>query len=295
MLLAFGSGLACDQIEELRERFLGSGQSAASQAAGELESAVALYEEGQVQAAAEKLEELIRREPGLADAFYHLGRCYLSLAGDSADPSSPLSPEEERSLAAFNTALTLNPRHAGAAKGIGDLYLRRVPAGRRRRRRKDASPDALQLASDAYQKAVTIDPKSPEVQLSYARFLERAGRPEEADAAYRAAVDAAKPNLDIAPVYYTAYGRFLAAQPQRVEEAIDQLELAQMVRGEDPELKRDIAALYSRIGHSYFEDQKFSLAEQTLTKAYRLFPDKSDSEAQKTSATLNQLRAMRGR
>jgi tetratricopeptide (TPR) repeat protein len=151
------------------------------------------------------------------------------------------------------------------------------------------------LAREAYQRAVTIDPKQPEAQRRYGRFLERLGQPEDAEAAYQAAVDAARADLDLAPVYYSAYGRFLASQPGRAEDAIDQLELAKMVRGEDPALQQEIAALYSRIGHEYFDDQHYSLAEQTLTKAYQMFPDKSDPEAQRTSSTLNRLRAIRGR
>ena len=109
------------------------------------------------------------------------------------------------------------------------------------------------------------------------------------------AVAAAQGDPDIAPEYYAAYGRFLASQPDRAEEAINQLELAQMVRGDAPQLRQEIAELYSRIGHQYFEEKRYSLAEQTLTKAYQMFPDKSHPEAQRTSGTLNQLRAIRGR
>ena len=294
-LLAIGLLSACDQIEALRERFLESEDAGGDDRhSPQLQAALDLYQAGQTRAAAEKLEAVTVVEPGEVDAFYYLGLCYLDLAGDSADPSSPLSAEEDKSLAAFNTTLTLNPRHADAAMGIGDLYARRVPAGSRRRRASQEQ-EAERLALEAYQHAVTIDPKQPEAQRRYARFLERVGQAQAAETAYQAAVEAAKPNPDIAPEYYTAYGRFLASQGDRSEEAIDQLELAQMVRGDDPELRREIAALYSRIGHEYFEEKHYSLAEQTLTKAYQMFPDKGDPEAQRTSSTLNQLRAIRGR
>ena len=296
-LLALGLVSGCDQIEALREQILGGGGGdSGNQRSPEFQGAIDLYEAGQLQAAADQLQTVTVSEPGNADAFYYLGRCYLGLAtasADTADPSSDLSAEEEQSLAAFNTALTLNPRHAPAAMGIGDLYARRVPTKRRRRRSQE--PEAQQLAREAYQKAVTIDPKQPESQRRNATFLERLGQTEDAEVAYKAAVDAAKINPDIAPEYYTAYGRFLASQKGRSEEAIDQFELAQMVRGEDPALQREIASLYSRIGHEYFEEKHYSLAEQTLTKAYQMFPDKSDPDAQKTSSTLNRLRAIRGR
>ena len=166
---------------------------------------------------------------------------------------------------------------------------------RRRRRRSEQEQDAESLALEAYQRAVTIDPKQPEAQRRFAGFLERVGQVEAAEAAHKAAVAAAQGNLDIAPEYYTAYGRFLASQQDREEEAINQLELAQMVRGDAPQLRQEIAELYSGIGHQYFEEQRYSLAEQTLTKAYQMFPDKSYPAAQETSSTLNQLRAIRGR
>jgi len=293
-LFAIGLLSACDQIEELKDRFL-PGDDSGSEVASELAAAVELYEAGQARAAADRLEALIAVEPTHADPYYHLGRCYLALAGESTDPDAELSPEEQRSLDAFQTALTLNPRHAEASAGIGDLYARRVPEDARRRRRSEAAQEAESIALEAYQRAVTIDPKQPEAQRRFATFLERVGRAEEAEAAHKAAVAAAQSNPDIAPEYYAAYGRFLAAQPDRAEEAINQLELAQMVRGDAPQLRQEIAELYSRIGHQYFEEKRYSVAEQTLTKAYQMFPDKSHPEAQKTSTTLNQLRAIRGR
>ena len=296
-LLALGLVSACDQIEALREQILGGGGAdSGNQISPEFQTAIELYESGQLQAAVDQLQTVTLSEPGNADAFYYVGRCYLGLAAassETADPDSELSPEEAQSLAAFNTALTLNPRYADAAMGIGDLYARRVPT--KRRRRKSQEPEAQQLAREAYEKAVTIDPKQPESQRRYAMFLERLGRVEDAEVAYKAAVNAAKVNPDIAPEYYTAYGRFLASLKGRYEEAIDQLELAQMVRGEDPTLQGEIASLYSRIGQEYFEEKHYSLAEQTLTKAYQMFPDKSHPDAQKTSSTLNRLRAIRGR
>jgi tetratricopeptide (TPR) repeat protein len=285
---------ACEQVEGLRERFLG-GDETSSPASSGLAAAVELYEAGDARAAAEQFEALVAAAPNEPDLFYRLGLCYLALAGDTANPASELTPEEQQSLDAFQTALTLNPRHAEASIGIGDLYARRVPVEQRRRRRSEQEQEAATLALEAYQRAVTIDPKQPEAQRRLALFLERLGQVEAAERAHQAAVAAAQANPDIAPMYYTAYGRFLASQSDRAEEAINQLELAQMVRGDDPQLREEIAELYSRIGHQYFEEKRYSLAEQTLTKAYRIFPDKSSPEAQKTSSTLNQLRAIRGR
>ncbi len=294
LLLALGSTLSCDRIEELKERFLGSG-GAGDQEPAELKEARELIEAGQFQQAVPGLEAFVQQDPTSAQAFYYLGQCHLGLAGDEVNGSSPLTPEEEKSREAFNRALSLNPRHGLAAVGLGDLYARRVPSRRPRRRRNlEPSEDPYQLAMDAYQKAVTIDPKLPEGQMSYARFLARTGQLEEAEQAFRAAAEAAATIPEKAPDTYIAYGRFLTERG-RLQEAVDQYELAQMFRQEDQAVRRDIATLHTRMGLEYFENEQYALAEKSLNTAYQMFPDKNDPEAQKASTALQQLKSIRGR
>ncbi len=294
LALALGSGSACDRIGELREKLLGSSGSA-DQEPAELAEAREHYQAGQFQQAIQRLEAFTQKERTSAEGFYYLGLSYMGIGGDPVDPASPMTPEEEKSLEAFNRALSLNPRHAPAAVGLGDLYFRRLPASRPRRRSSDPSQDPFQLAGDAYEKAVTIDPKLPEAQAHYAVFLERVGQMEEAEQAFKAAAAAAAPVPEKAPDIYIAYGRFLAGRPGRAQEAVDQYELAQMFRQDDLELQGEIAALHTRVGQEYFDNEQYALAEQTLNLAYQMFPDKNHPEAQKAAATLNELRAIRAR
>lgn len=296
--LIVGTASGCDLLKELQEKLLGPGGSGAGEEedSAEIREGIELYRAGQIDAARQRFETVVQKDPGSANAFYYLGLCYLSASGDAPDPSSPFAPEEQKGLDAFNRALSLNPRHVQAAIGIGDLYSRRVPSGKKRMASKtDPSQDPYPLALEAYQRALAIDPKLPEAQHHYARFRERVGELEEAERAYKAAAEAAATVPEIAPDYYIVYGRFLAGLSGRLPEAIDQYELALMFRGEDQGLQRDIAALYGRMGQEYFKNQQFSLAEQSLNKAYALFPDKRDPEAEKAAETLRQLKIMRGR
>lgn len=295
LALTLGSGSACDRINELREKLLGSGR-ATSDEPPELKEARELYEAGELQQAIQRLEAYTQQEPTSAQGFYYLGLCHMSAARDNIDPSSPMTPEAEKSLEAFNRALSLNPRHALAAVGLGDLYYSHLPA-RKPRRRRDADPlqDFYELTEEAYRKAVAIDPKLPEAQTRYAVFLERVGQLEAAEQAFKAAAAAAAPVPEKAPDTYIAYGRFLAGRPGRLQDAVAQFELAQMFRQDDLELQAEIAALSVRAGQEYFDNEQYSLAEESLNTAYQMFPDKNHPEAQKAAAILEQLRTIRVR
>jgi len=294
-LLLLGLTAGCDLVKQVQEKVTGGGSnlsSGAGASGSELKEAVELYRSGQIDSARQRFEALVVANPSSADAFYYLGLCRLAAVPETLPPASPPLPEEESSLEAFNRALSLNPRHAQAAIGIGDLYSRRVPPGKRRPP-KDPTTDPYTLALDGYNKALTIDPRLPEAQYHYARFLERVGDFPQAEQAYKTAAEAAATVPEIAPDYYVYYARFLAGRPGREQEAIDQYGLAKIYRGDDVSLQREIAALFARMGQSYFENKQYSLAEETLRKAYGLFPDKGDPEALKAEATLQELRAIR--
>ncbi|HEY7697291.1 MAG TPA: hypothetical protein VIE88_02695, partial [Vicinamibacteria bacterium] len=208
---------------------------------------------------------------------------------------TPLSEEEASGLEAFERALSINPRHAPSAIGIGDLYSRRVPAKRRAKSANEDPQDPYVLAITSYEKAVTIDPKLPEAQLHYAKFLERVGQLDLADGAYKASVEAAAVVPEIAPDYYLAYGRFLSGPRDQLEAALEQFQLAAVFRQDDPRIQQEIAIVHSRLGLRHLEKQEYLLAEESLKKADGLFTDRSSPDAQKTAQALEQLRTIRRR
>lgn len=291
-LCCFLVGLSCDRVNELKDSLLGS-SSAEGETNAELEAIRSLYESGDCDAALQKIAEVTQEDPNLAEAYYYRGLCHLAMAGEP-EPDAPLTPEEETSLEAFRRALSVNPRHAPSHIGIGDLYSRRVPA--RRVQGAPEDPEApYNLALAAYERAVTIDPKLPEAQYRYARFLERTGQLEAAEQAYRAAAEAAAVVPETAPDYRMAYGRFLAGPADRLDEALEQFELAQMFRPDDQTIQQEMAIVHARIGQRHFDKQEYMLAQSALEKAEAMFPDSSIPEAQKAAETLEALRSIRRR
>lgn len=283
----------CDRIQALKDQLTGSKKPEGG-GSPELEAIRNLYQAGRYDEALQAAAVVIQANPGSAEAFYYKGLCHLARAGE-ADPKAPLSQEEASSLEAFERALSINPRHAPSAIGVGDLYNRRVPSRRRARAANDDPQDPYVLAISAYEKAVTIDPKLPEAQQHYARFLERVGQLDLADGAYKASVEAAAVVPEIAPDYYLAYGRFLAGPRDQLEAALEQLQLAQVFRQDDAGIQQEIATLHSRVGLRHLEKQEYLMAEEALKKADSLFTDRSSPDAQKTTAALEQLRTIRRR
>jgi tetratricopeptide (TPR) repeat protein len=294
LLLGLGLGTTgCDRIEALKEQLTG----APKQVSGvdpQLEAIKNLYESGRYDEAITAAASVIQDNPGSAEGFYYKGLCHLARAGEP-DLKAPFSEEETATLESFERALSINPRHAPSAIGIGDLYSRRVPARRRGKSASDNPQDPYVLALAAYENAVGIDPKLPEAQQHYARFLERTGQLDPADAAYKASVEAAAVVPEIAPDYYLAYGRFLAGPRDRLDAALEQFQLAQVFRADDPKIQQEIAVIHARLGIRHFEKQEYLLAEEALKKADALFTDRASPDAQKTAATLGQLRSIRRR
>jgi Tfp pilus assembly protein PilF len=285
--------LGCDRIQALKDQLTGSPKPDAG-ASSELEAVKNLYQGARYEEALQAVASVIQSNPGSAEAFYYKGLCHLARAGEP-NLKAPLSEEEASGLEAFERALSINPRHAPSAIGIGDLYSRRVPAKRRAKSANEDPQDPYVLAITSYEKAVTIDPKLPEAQLHYAKFLERVGQLDLADGAYKASVEAAAVVPEIAPDYYLAYGRFLSGPRDQLEAALEQFQLAAVFRQDDPRIQQEIAIVHSRLGLRHLEKQEYLLAEESLKKADGLFTDRSSPDAQKTAQALEQLRSIRRR
>lgn len=292
-VLALAIGLSsCQQVQGLKESLLGGGEKVDTIA--ETSRAVeTLLGAGQLDAALAKATELRQQNPNAAEGFYWTGRVHLTRIPMEIEADADPTQDEIASVDSFERALTINPRHALSAVGLGDLFSRRVRSSKSPPGSDDSeSPYALTRA--AYEKAVTIDPALPEAQRRLAEFHDRTGSTEQAETAYRAAIDAAATIPEIAPECYLAYGRFLAVG-RRLDEALDQFELAAMFRQDDAEIQVEMAKVQWRIGDGHMRKNQYSLAQVALEKADRLFPDPTIDEAQKTSQALARLESIRGR
>ena len=252
-----------------------------------------LMSAGQLDAALAAADQLTQSSPHVAEGHYWKGRLHLERVPGEVEADADPTGDEIAAVDAFEQALSVNPRHALSAVGLGDLFSRRVRSSSKPAGVDDPeSPYALSLA--AYEKAVMIDPALPAAQRRLAEFLARTGAGDQAETAYRAAIDAAATIPEIAPDCYMAYGRFLA-EGARLEEAMDQFELAEMFRQDDATIRMEMAKVQWRIGDAHLRKNELSLAQAALEKADRLFPDKNVEEAQKTAQALQRLQSIRGR
>ena len=72
--------------------------------------------------------------------------------------------------------------------------------------------------------------------------------------------------------YYAASGKFVAGPADRLDEALDQFELAQMFRQDDLSIQQEMAIVHARIGLRHFEKQEYMLAQSELEDAVRDVP-----------------------
>lgn len=192
---------------------------------------------------------------------------------------------------------TANPRRSRAALvgtggllllGGGQLWFSRQMA---RAGEEAARSGHLAEAVDAYRSAIGLDRSHPDLHLGLAQYLAAAGKPSEAEAAYRDAVAAAP----IGRTHYR-YGRFLAAQG-RAREAIPQFEAA---RDCEPGNMQNLVAL----ADAYRAENRLPDAERlylALVARYkgpfgslRAVPELVDWEIGEAYAVLAEAAAIRG-
>ncbi len=121
----------------------------------------ALYENGDIHAAAEHFREALRLSPYFADAHYNLGLCLLH------------DGKKSEARDHFASALRSNPRHAFAHAAVGALFL-------------DA--DNARAAESHFEQAADVAPDYPYAFAGWGEALERQGRWAEAAERYRRAV-----------------------------------------------------------------------------------------------------------
>jgi len=136
----------------------------------------------------------------------------------------------------FSRAIALDPKFAIAHAGLADccsyLYLYWKP-----------TTDNLRLADSASRRAVVLDPKLAEAQVSRAVALSTLRNYPEAEEAFRLAIDI-DPNLFEAHYFY---GRACLAQG-KYREAIAPLRSACKVRAEDYQAPAMLALAYTGLG-----------------------------------------------
>jgi tetratricopeptide (TPR) repeat protein len=115
------------------------------------------YEKEDYEAAIEKFEKCLAKDPENADAQFNIGVCYTDLG----DP--------DKALEAYRKTLAIEPHYHHAYFNIGRIY----------HLRKDFVQAAMY-----YEKALAEDPYAPDLLYNYAHALMEGGRVEEAAEAW---------------------------------------------------------------------------------------------------------------
>jgi tetratricopeptide (TPR) repeat protein len=218
-----------------------------------------------------------------------------------------LKPEEEQALSFFEKAVAARPElaaaHIALAELLGPLALRlsqeRGLASARPRgssRGKDelapaVPPDSrVERVLQAYRRAAQADPASKSVVEAWIDFATRAGRVDEADAAFQQLLLRDKENA--APLL--RYGDFLLAYRKDDLGAISAYSRALIWQPNLEEGRLKIADIYLAKAAAHFDQKEYASAEARITDARRyLGPGESPqaSRLRQLQAKLAQIRS----
>lgn len=254
-----------------------------------LEQAKALHQQGQLREATRLYQEVLKDDPGCADALHHLGVVALQ-AGQPGQAAKLIrraldaKPEEagywghfgialtqldrlDAAVAAYRKAIELNPRNAEALSNLGNTLQRQ---GR------------LDQAIAVYRLAMKVAPRYAQAAYNLGIALKAKGEASEAAQAYRTAI-AVKPDYDRALINL---GNVLQELGE-YDEALDAFRRAIEV---DPRVARghaNLASLRLEMG-----DVDAAMAD--YERALQLDPEDADTRYNHAQALLLQGRFAEG-
>lgn len=224
-------------------------------------------------------------------------------------PGSGLKPEEEQALSFLERAVAarpdLAPAHLALAEVLGPHALRRaapgraVPSGRSRggsaRPSRDeapaASPDSgVERVLQAYRRAAQADPASKPAVDAWIEFAIRAGRLEEADAAFQQLLARDKENAEP----FLRYGDFLVSRKDEMG-AINAYARALIWQPNLESARAKIADIYLVQAEAHFGKKEYASAEARLREAVRYVGPPESPQAGRLRRLQAQLAQIRGR
>jgi len=130
------------------------------------------YEKGDYEAAIEKFEKCLAKDPTLADAQFNVGICYDELG------------ETDKAITAYLATIALDPHFHEAYFNVGRIYHHRE--------------DFLQALA-YYEKALAEEPYAPDILYNYAYALMESGSVDKALEAWDGYLTIAEPLPEEAP------------------------------------------------------------------------------------------------
>jgi tetratricopeptide (TPR) repeat protein len=246
---------ASDGLKGLVGTPVGKASKAEGAPKDELQSLIALYNNGQLALVVEQAQILTKQYP---KAF-----AVWNLLGASAAQIGQL----DQAIVAFKRVLAIKPDYAEAYNNMGNAL-------------KDQGK--LEEAREAYNKALAIKPDSAEAYYNMGVTLQEQGKLEEAIETYNKSL-AIKP--DYADAYYNM-GVTLQEQG-KLEEAIETYNKALAI-------KPDYAEAYNNMGVTLQDQGKLEEAIEAYNKSLAVKPDYADAHHNLSFALLNSGRLEKG-
>jgi tetratricopeptide (TPR) repeat protein len=220
---------------------------------------------------------------------------------------SDLKPEEEKALSFLEKAVAVRPDLAVAQLALADLLgphaLRRAqesaatPGHVRGSPHKEepptpaASDPAVERVLQAYRRAAQADSTSKSVVESWIDFARKAGRHEEADAAFQQLLLRDKENA--AP--FLRYGDFLLADRKDAQGAINAYSRALIWQPNLEEARARIADIYLTQSADHFARREYASAAARLADARRYVGAGESPQAARLRQIQAQISQIRGR
>ena len=263
---------ASDGLKGLVGTPVGKASKAEGAPKDELQSLIALYNNGQLALVVEQAQNLTKQYPKAFAVWNLLGasaaqigqldqaivafKRVLAIKPDYAEAYNNMGNalkeqgKQEEAIEAYNKALAIKPDYAEAYNNMGNAL---------------KEQGKLEEAIEAYNKALAIKPDYAEAYYNMGNALQEQGKLEEAIEAYNKA-------LAIKPDYAEAYNNMGNALKEqgKLEEAIEAYNKALAI-------KPDYAEAYYNMGNALQEQGKLEEAIEAYNKALAIKPDYADA------------------
>lgn len=197
-----------------------------------------------LQAQPDQLDSMAVTAPG-ADEFYMQGKGYLQRSDDIDSLNNAVT--------LFNRAIALNPGHARSRADLAQAYLFLYD--------RQQDPKFVELAEDASQAALRIDPNLPEALNTRGRVLLKKGDAQAATEQFRKALVISPRSAES----YDGLGDALVSLPDYAQaEAAYRTAIA---------LRPGDWVAYKRLGLFYYQRNDFAAAAAEFQKVIDLTPD----------------------
>lgn len=289
--------LACDKLPlPGRKSAPDSGSQAASAGLpAAVQAAKSLMDQGQLDAALAKLQELPDDPVGL----YYQGVIHVRKGLATPLPETGYRDEDKLAAQSLERAIAAKPEFAAAHFTLAELLLpyarlHHAPGKKRPARPPTPAPDdpdgSPERIARAYQAAVQHDKTSRAPIDALIKFSREMKRPDDADVAYPELLARDKEKSEP----HVLYGDFLAKEKKDRLKAVEQYQLAIVWSPQDASLKDKIGETYVDWAQEHFDAGEWANADARLKDGQK-FVGPGSPHAERFKELQAKLKEVRGR